>query len=38
VVSSSEEWLTGKRYLDISELAERCYKERAEEGMILMDR
>jgi putative transposase len=33
-VEQSEEWLTGRRYLDMSELAERCY----EEGVILMER
>jgi hypothetical protein len=37
-VEQSEEWLTGRRYLDMSELAERCYEERAEEGVIFMDR
>ena len=37
-IEQSEEWLTGRRYLDMSELAERCYEERAEEGVILMDR
>ena len=40
-IEQSEEWLTGRRYLDMSELAEqRCYEERAEEeeeGAILMD-
>ena len=38
-VEQSEEWLTGRRYLDMSELAEqRCYEEGAEEGVILMER
>jgi transposase-like protein len=37
-IEQSEEWLTGRRYLDMSELAERCYEERAEEGVIFMDR
>jgi putative transposase len=37
-IEQSEEWLTGRRYLDMSELLERCYEERAEEGVILMDR
>ena len=37
-IEQSEEWLTGRRYLDMSELAERCCEERAEEGVILMDR
>src|SRR5215204_3342621 len=37
-IEQSEEWLTGRRYLDMSELAERCYEEQAEEGVILMDR
>src|SRR5215217_6061461 len=37
-IEQSEEWLRGRRYLDMSELAERCYEERAEEGVILMDR
>lgn len=36
-VEQSEEWLTGRRYLDMGELAERCYEERASEGVILMD-
>jgi transposase-like protein len=37
-IEHSEEWLTGRRYLDTSELAERCYEERAAaEGVILMD-
>jgi putative transposase len=37
-IEQSEEWLTGRRYLDISELSERCYEERAKKGVILMDR
>jgi putative transposase len=37
-VEHSEEWLTGRRYLDMGELAERRYEERASEGVILMDR
>ena len=38
-VERSEEWLTGRRYLDMGELAERrCYEERESEGVILMDR
>lgn len=36
-VEQSEEWLTGRRYLDMSELAERCYEE-GEEGVNLMER
>jgi len=37
-IEQSEEWLTGRRYLDMSELSERCYEERGVEGVILMDR
>lgn len=37
-IEQSEEWLTGRRYLDMSELAERCYEERAGEEVILTDR
>ena len=37
-VEQSEEWLTGRRYLNMSELAERRYEEREAEGAILMDR
>lgn len=37
-VEQSEEWLTGRRYLDMGELAERRYEERETEGVIPMDR
>ena len=37
-VEQSEEWLTGRRYLNMGELAERRYEEREAEGVILMDR
>ena len=37
-VEQSEEWLTGRRYLDIGDLAERGHEERESEGVILMDR
>ena len=37
-VERSEEWLTGRRYLNMSELAERRYEERETEGAILMER
>jgi putative transposase len=37
-IEQSEEWLTGRRYLDMSELAERCYEERAAAEVMLMDR
>ena len=38
-VEQSEEWVTGRRYLDMSELAEQRHEEReAEEGVMLMER
>jgi putative transposase len=37
-VEQSEEWLTGRRYLDMSDLAERRYEERESEGVMLMER
>ncbi len=38
-VEQSEEWLTGRRYLDMEELREhRCSEERETKGMMLMER
>ena len=37
-VEQSEEWLTGRRYLDMREHEERHREERAEEGAMLMER
>lgn len=37
-VEQPEEWLTGRRYLDMGELAERHHEERQTEGVSLMDR
>ncbi len=37
-VEQSEEWLTGRRYLDMSDLAQRRYEERESEGVMLMER
>ena len=37
-VEQSEEWLTGRRYLDMGDLAERGHEERESEGVIFMDR
>ena len=38
-VEQSEEWITGRRYLDIRELKERCKEdEREAEGAVLMKR
>ena len=37
-VEQSEEWLTGRRYLDMGDLAERRPGKRGSEGVILMDR
>ena len=37
-VEQSEEWVTGRRYLNTGELAERRYEEREAEGVILMER
>jgi putative transposase len=36
-VERSEEWLTGRRYLDMRELEERRYEERQAEGAILVE-
>lgn len=37
-VEQSEEWLTSKRYLDMSELSQRFYEKREAEGVVLVDR
>ena len=37
-VEFSEEWVTGRRYLDMGELAGRRREEREAEEMVLMDR
>jgi putative transposase len=37
-VEQSEEWLTGRRYLNMEELSERRPKERARKGVALMER
>ncbi|MGH3147814.1 MAG: IS256 family transposase, partial [Rubrobacter sp.] len=37
-VEQSEEWLTGRRYLDMGDLAEQRPGKRGSEGVILMDR
>jgi putative transposase len=37
-VEQSEEWLTGRRYLDMDELEERRHQGRESEGVMLMER
>jgi hypothetical protein len=38
-VEQSEEWVTGRRYLDMRELEEHCRQdEREAEGVVLMER
>jgi putative transposase len=37
-IEQSEEWLTGRRYLDMSELEEQRSAERETDGVMLMDR
>jgi putative transposase len=37
-VEQSEEWLTGRRYLDMSELEEQHHAERESEEVMLMKR
>jgi transposase-like protein len=37
-VEVSEEWVTGRRYLDMEELKERRSEEREAEGVALMQR
>jgi len=37
-VEQSEEWVTGRRYLDMRELEERRHDEREAEGVMLMER
>ncbi len=38
-IEHSEEWITGRRYLDMRELEEhRCAGEREAEGVVLMER
>ncbi|MBA3472758.1 MAG: IS256 family transposase [Rubrobacter sp.] len=38
VVEQSEEWITGRRYLDMGELEEHCQQERKPEEVMLMER
>jgi putative transposase len=37
-VEQSEEWVTGRRYLDMGELEQRAHEERAAEEVMLMER
>jgi transposase-like protein len=37
-VEQSEEWVTGRRYLDMRELKEHRWQEREAEGAMLMER
>jgi transposase-like protein len=37
-IEQSEEWLTGRRYLDMSELEEQHHAERESEEVMLMKR
>ncbi len=38
VVEQSEDWVTGRRYLDMRELRRRHLKERGAEEVLLMER
>ncbi len=37
-VEFSEQWVTGRRYLDMEQLKERCSEERAREEVVLAQR